>query len=270
MDRNNGITQDLTPVLFNERVANETFLLGLCSEKIAASAKPGQFVMIRIRPGVEPLLGRPFSIAGIRGENQLLILYKVVGRGTALLGSTKEGERLSVLGPLGKGFTLPKNGQLPILVAGGLGVAPLTFLAQTLKTRPAQFMAGFRSADEIIPVAQIVDLPGDIVIATDDGTSGHGGLVTDLLEDFVRQHLGEKEGFSVFTCGPGPMVKKVAGLASHRGLPCQVSLETTMACGLGACQGCAIKASELEGRAYLHVCKDGPVFPIEAVDWKVL
>ena len=257
-------------IVFNKKIISGTFLLGFRSEEIVTTAKPGQFVMIRVRSGVAPLLRRPFSISGTEGDDLFFILYRVVGPGTAIMAETKKGERLSVLGPLGKGFEIPKNNQIPLLVAGGIGVAPLIFLAQTVKSRPVQFMMGFGSASEIIAIDWMGRLPVDVSIATDDGTSGHAGPVTDLLEAYLRQNRGLKDSLSVFTCGPGPMLKKLAALTIDHDIPCQVSMEAAMACGLGACQGCAVKASSDEKRAYFHVCKEGPVFPVQAIDWKNL
>jgi dihydroorotate dehydrogenase electron transfer subunit len=226
--------------------------------------------MVRVRSGIDPLLRRPFSIAGTREGELLLILYRVVGRGTAIMAETREGKSLSLLGPLGKGFQLPKDNQASLLVAGGIGIAPLFFLIQRVSSRSVHLMTGFGSAEEIIGIDQLGDFPIDISIATDDGTEGHAGPVTDLMEVFLRDRGGDNHALSIFTCGPEPMLKKVAAMALDRGLPCQVSLEAAMACGLGACQGCAIKASSKEKRAYYYVCADGPVFPVTAIDWDSL
>jgi dihydroorotate dehydrogenase electron transfer subunit len=114
----------------------------------------------------------------------------------------------------------------------------------------------------------VVDSPNvNIAIATDDGTYGHAGLATDLLEAYIEERKGGKEALSIFTCGPKPMLKKVALIAKQLDLPCQASLEAAMACGLGACLGCAVEASPKEGQTYRYVCKDGPVFPVQAIDW---
>jgi dihydroorotate dehydrogenase electron transfer subunit len=257
-------------IVFNKEITPHTYLMGLRSSQVVRAATPGQFVMVRVRPGIDPLLRRPFSIAGTREGELLLILYRVVGIGTAIMAETKEGKRLSLLGPLGKGFQLPKNKQVPLLIAGGIGIAPLFFLTQSMSSRSSQLMTGFGSADEIIEIDQVNKFPIDISIATDDGTAGHAGPVTDLVEAFLRDHNHAKQPLSIFACGPEPMLKKVAAMALDKVLPCQVSLEAAMACGLGACQGCAIKASSAENRAYYHVCADGPVFPVAAIDWDSL
>jgi len=263
------IDQDIE-ILFNRMIASETFLMGLRSPEIVAAAKPGQFVMVRVGYGVDPLLRRPFSICGLKEDDQFFVLYRVVGRGTAILAERKEGDRLSVLGPLGKGFELPKPHQIPLLIAGGIGVAPLFFLAQTMKTRDIEFMMGFGSSNEIIDLNKIEALNTNVSIATDDGTAGHYGPVTDLLEAYLNQHITGKDSLSLFSCGPVPMLKRVVDMALDGGISCQSSLEAFMACGLGSCQGCAVKAASKESREYYHVCRDGPVFPIHSVDWKIL
>ena len=257
-------------IVFNKNIRPGIYLMGLRSPEMVEAARPGQFVMIRVRSGSAPLLRRPFSICGTRDGGLFLVLYRVVGEGTAIMADTKEGDQLSVLGPLGKGFQVPKGNHTSLLVTGGMGIAALLFLAQAMKTDNFQFMAGFGSTDEMITVDQIGGPHIDFSIATDDGTTGYAGPVTGFLEEYFQEQEPEKEALSVFTCGPKPMLKKVAAMCIGRKIPCQVSLETSMACGLGACQGCAVKASSDEMRTYYHVCRDGPVFPVKAIDWDSL
>ena len=254
-------------IVFNKKLTNNTFVMGLSSPEITAEAKPGQFVMIKARPGPDPLLRRPFSICATRGDGLVLILYQVVGKGTAFMSKIREGEYLSVLGPLGTGFDLPGTGQEPVLVAGGIGIAPLIFLAEGIQAEDLTFVAGYGSANQI-PDFEEIGLSGDkITIATDDGSKGHKGPVTDLLES----HLAEaKNDLLVYACGPFPMLKRVAELTLDRGIPSQISLETAMACGLGACQGCAVKAASGQNRVYHQVCHDGPVFPVHSLNWQNL
>jgi len=263
------IERDLE-IAFNTRIASDTYLMGLRSKKIATAAKPGHFVMMRVRSGIDPLLRRPFSICGAQGDDLFHILYRVVGQGTAIMADIKEGEKLSVLGPLGKGFEIHKSNQKPLLVAGGIGVAPLFFLAQSMKSTHVQLMMGFGSASEIIPIEEDAGLSMDVSIATDDGTAGYAGPVTELLESYLKEQEANKESLSIFTCGPVPMLKKIATMALENDISCQASLETNMACGIGACQGCAIKASSDEKRSYYHMCKDGPVFSVQSIDWNSL
>lgn len=259
------IEQD-AKIVFNKRVAADAFLLGLQLPEVARTARPGQFVMIRVGGGIDPLLRRPFSICGVR-DDLVHVLYSVVGRGTRILSQMREGESMAVLGPLGKGFHLPALDRQPILTAGGMGMAPLLFLAASLSPGQYAFLAGFGSADQVVRPDQ-VDLSGTAVaIATDDGSAGHHGLVTQLLEASLT---GLNNKGIVFACGPLPMLKAVAAITQDRDVPCQVSLETGMACGLGACQGCAVKAGARQDRVYLHVCQDGPVFDRTDVDWEAL
>jgi dihydroorotate dehydrogenase electron transfer subunit len=253
----------------NQRVTSDTWLLRMKSPKIAKSAQPGEFVMVRVRYGMDPLLRRPFSICGTERDS-LLVFYRVVGQGTVILTQAKEGEVLSVLGPLGKGFELPAGDVTPVMVGGGIGVAPLFFLAQRLKKRRVLFMMGFTSAGEVFTAPHVKGTRTIVSIATDDGSRGHRGFVTDLLEDYLVRSGRGNERHLLFTCGPRPMMKKMAEISSSHSIPCQFSLEASMACGLGACLGCAIKSPDGSGRAYAHVCKDGPVFRTEAVDWKAL
>jgi dihydroorotate dehydrogenase electron transfer subunit len=261
--------EETARIILNQRVTVDTWLLAMKSPRISKSAQPGQFVMIRVRSGMDPLLRRPFSICGTERDS-FLVLYRAVGQGTAILTEAKGGEILSVLGPLGKGFELPASDAVPVLVGGGMGVAPLFFLAQRLKKRKTLFMMGFASEKDVLAIPQIKGTRTQVSIATEDGSKGHSGFVTDLLDDFlVKSGVGRKRHL-LFTCGPKGMMSKMADISSSHGIPCQFSLEASMACGLGACLGCAIKAPESSGRAYVHVCKDGPVFRTGAIDWKAL
>lgn len=254
-----------TEVAFNERLTPEIFLMGLRAPEMVARAAPGQFVMIRVRPGLDPLLRRPFSLCGVRGD-LCLVLYRVVGRGTGLMAGTRPGARLDVLGPLGRGFRLPARGEALVLVGGGMGVAPLLFLAGRAEGRPLRLLTGFATGADRVPLERVGGPLPDLRLATDDGSAGHAGPVTDLLEACLGEDaFGGGSPLSVCACGPRPMLKKVAALTRARRVSCQVSLEAAMACGLGACQGCAVRAAD--GRSYRHVCRDGPVFSAEDIDW---
>ena len=182
------------------------------------------------------------------------------------MSKARTGEKLSVLGPLGIGFMPPGTGQRAIFVAGGIGIAPLIFLAREIRERIEVFLAGYGTAEEIVGLDGLPDL--GLALATDDGTCGHKGPVTDLLQ--ARLESPARDQRMVFACGPLPMLKRVAAITLARNIPCQVSLEGSMACGLGACQGCAIRGLSGQKPAYLHVCHDGPVFDVKSIDWKVL
>lgn len=251
-------------VRFNRCVGRDTFLMGMAAPDILEAAVPGQFVMIGTGKGLDPLLRRPFSISGAEGQT-LLILYRVVGRGTERLSQVAEGEELPCLGPLGRGFALPAGGGPVLAVAGGIGIAPLLFLLQSLKNREAELMVGCRTGSERVPEA-LFDLPAvSVSLSTDDGTIGRKGLVTELLEERLRDLRGTDA--ALYACGPRPMLRVVASLAQRAAVSCQVSLEAHMACGVGACQGCAVAAAPGIGRAYLHVCREGPVFDASEVAW---
>lgn len=263
------VLQEFSEILFHRQLTTDTWLMGLRSAAMAGAAKPGQFVMIQVRPGNDPLLRRPFSISGTRGE-ALLILYCVKGKGTSIMAEKRPGEQLSVLGPLGRGFERPEGKGTALLVAGGIGVAPLLFLAQTMARSRYRLMAGFRTVRDIIRPEDVLGEPGDVSLATDDGSEGYAGLVTGLLQTYLGRDRHETGSISLFACGPRPMLKTVAFEAAARQIPCQVSLEAAMACGLGACQGCAVKAAGREIRPYFHVCSDGPVFAVPSIDWDCL
>jgi dihydroorotate dehydrogenase electron transfer subunit len=260
------IDQD-TKIVFNRKVALKTFLMGLKSADIAAHASPGQFVMVRTGHGMDPLLRRPFSLCGIKKDDLFLILYRVVGRGTERMSRMREGEKVSVLGPLGKGFELPEPRSLSILVAGGIGIAPLIFLAQAARNNMI-FLTGYRSISEIVPLGQLGLTRVEPSIATDDGTAGYSGLVTELLESHLTESVEEPD--EIFACGPIQMLKRIQALTMEHEITCSVSLEANMACGLGACQGCAIRALKNRHKIYQHVCADGPVFDVHTLDWESL
>jgi len=253
-------------ILSNDRVAGNTFLIVFKSPRIAAAAVPGQFVMLKVSEGNDPLLRRPFSVFRVYGDEAVSLLYKKVGAGTTLLSRVKAGRYLNVMGPLGRGFRLPGPSTFPILVSGGIGAAPLAFAARSLAGRDLLWLSGYRTDAEIIP-ASLLGVDGNSIrISTDDGSSGHRGMVTDLLGECLGGRPGSLE---ILSCGPSMMLGKVAGLAGSHGVSAQVSIETAMACGLGACQGCVVKASAESGGGYRRVCVDGPVFHAADIDWSV-
>ncbi len=247
----------------NRQVAEAVFLICLEAPEIALRARPGQFVMLRVGRGWEPLLRRPFSICGVRDTTHILVLYQVVGRGTELLAGRRPGQTLPVLGPLGRGFRLPPGTQRAILVGGGMGIAPLLFLARTLRQPPAVFLCGYAAASRVIP-GWLFDPGRRPRVVTEDGSAGSAGLVTDhLAAEMAAYRPGRAE---IYACGPRAMLREVIRLAEKAGLPCQVSLEAVMACGVGACQGCVVRAGTGTGPAFYRVCRDGPVFAANLLD----
>lgn len=246
------------------QVTNDIVRLALLAPDIGRAAVPGQFVMVRSVAALDPLLRRPFSISRINNDNTLEILVKVIGKGTRALAALKVGDQVDVLGPLGHGFTLPEQGQA-CLVGGGIGAAPLLFLAQRvalkMPTASIQVLLGARNKAEVTAMADPFRALGlQVQLATDDGTAGLHGLVGELLTALP----GGAAPTQVYACGPHLMLAAVARISKEKGWPCQVSTEAIMACGLGACLGCAVPR---HGGGFLHVCKQGPVFAAGDLQW---
>jgi len=257
-------------VVSQREVAPGTFLLRLHAAEICDSAMPGQFVMLRPTGDLEhdPLLRRPFSIHRIGREDQTLeILYRVTGRGTRLMSQAEKGTSFHLLGPLGRGFHL-REGKIPVLVGGGMGAAPLLFLADSLKDGKAVIILGAITRRQLPRLDAFASTGLELVLSTEDGSLGNRGLVTEVLERLIgRLDPDSRRNLLVCACGPMPMMKAVSGLCDIHQVECQVSLEVSMACGLGLCLGCAVKG---KGGRYLHVCKEGPVFSAGRVDWEMI
>jgi dihydroorotate dehydrogenase electron transfer subunit len=196
----------------------------------------------------------------VNGNFQLL--YRVVGKGTALLSQKKPAEKIEVIGPLGNGFILKKS-KKAILVAGGLGIAPIFALAESLvKTKPI-FFYGVKTKNDILCLNQLKSTGIDPIISTDDGTFGKKGNVVNVLRNYLRQHSISSTQHILYACGPQPMLNSLSLLAKKYRLKGYIALEQNMACGLGACLGCVINTV----KGYKRVCKEGPVFPIEEIVW---
>lgn len=221
---------------------------------------PGQFVHIRC--GHSRLLRRPISVCTCRDdqpEGSLGIVFEVRGQGTDWLARREVGDRLDVLGLLGNGFMLDPQGRY-LLAGGGIGVPPLYGCAQYANGN-AVAVLGFRSGERAILLPQFQEICQDVHLYTDDGSLGAKGYVADG----VRAVLDKDKNFTaVLACGPRMMLRGVAEAAAEYGVPCQVSMEERMACGVGACLGCAVQMAD---GSMKHVCKDGPVFNAEEVDW---
>jgi dihydroorotate dehydrogenase electron transfer subunit len=235
-------------------------------------AQPGQFLMLS--PGArgrveryDPLLPRPMAIFRTRrmGEAaELEVLYKVVGRGTSLLADARPGEEIRLVGPLGQGFPEPAPGERIILVGGGTGIASLFELALRSSGRArVSVLLGARTVAELMGRADFESLDAELQVATEDGSDGTPGLVTDLLE----REITREQTARVYACGPTPMMHRAAEITRTAGLPCLVSLENRMACGFGICLGCAVPRS---GEGYHLVCRDGPVFESGELSWEGL
>lgn len=291
-------------ILHNKQILPLYYKLGISLEDFP-SIKPGQFIMLRINEQIDPLLRRPFGIykilkqrassalgglGGGKGQD-IEILYKVVGKGTRLMTNLKPGNAVDLLGPLGNGFTLefmsqtPKVGKQKILmVAGGIGIAPFYLLAKNYKLSAVNFklLFGGRGKDDLPGLEDFRKLDIRMDISTEDGSIGRRGLITDLM----RKELSKKGDYIVYACGPKGMLKRVAATAEKADIPCYVSLDNAMACGMGACLGCAVKVrsqkSEVRSQnkkysklqtpnyklTYKMVCKHGPVFDAKEIAWQ--
>ena len=241
------------------------YRLVLKAPEAASAAVPGQFVMLRVTENMDPLLARPFGICSISSKTSIEILYRVVGRGTALLTRMRAGQTLSLLGPLGKGFPMPERTVTPVLVAGGSGFPPLHFLA--LRTRSqAHFFVGARNKECLPPVSvlkSLKDHSAGVHIATEDGSAGQHGMSTGILDAFLATRE-KKDRIVLYACGPHAMLAAVSRIAAEHAIPCYISAEERMACGLGACMGCSIP---MKAGGYKRACKEGPVFDSREVDW---
>jgi len=263
------VIQQKAPVITKEEIAAGVFLVGVKSPQITMHAQPGQFLHVRVGQGPEPLLRRPLSIFQVdRKRGVLSLLFRVAGKGTNLLSRRRLGEDLDLVGPLGQGFDVPSGTRTALIVAGGLGVAPLFFLAQDLVRRgiSIHFLMGARCQDQLLCRDQLQALSSHLQVSTDDGSDGFPGLVTQLLEEFLRRENLDSGSTLICSAGPEAMLAKVASLACQFGIPGQISMERNMACGLGACLGCVVLCRSRERvQTYRRVCVDGPVFRLEEV-----
>ena len=232
-----------------------------CPE-VAAKAEPGQFV--NLLPDGEFTLRRPISICEIdKTAGTLRIVFEVRGKGTKALSELRAGDTVNMLAPLGHGFTLPEKDTRVILVGGGIGTPPMLPLAQYFGSN-AVVICGFRNRDTVILQDDFAAAGAKTILCTDDGSAGRFGLVTLPLEEEIK---ADKPAL-ICTCGPLPMLKATAALAAAYEIPCQVSLEERMGCGIGACLVCACRTKDANGdEQYTHVCKNGPVFNAEEVIW---
>jgi len=251
-------------VLAQAAIAPGHFRLRLQAPYIARSAAPGQFVQVRASDGLDPFLRRPLSVAlAAPDEGWIELVYKVVGFGTEALSRRAPGEEISTLGPLGHPFRLGERGTV-FLVGGGVGMPPLRFAAHRLPADRVRVVQGAQTKSLLLFDDEFERLGVGRHSATEDGSAGVRGLVTDALAPALDSARGEAE---ILTCGPLPMMAAVAQAARARGLPCQVSLEERMACGFGVCMGCAVRRAGRpeDSPRYALVCTEGPVFEAEEV-----
>lgn len=259
-------------VVSHRRVAAGCRRLVLAAPEIARAVRPGQFLHVRCDGTADPLLRRPLSVHDAdRERGTVTILYRVVGRGTALLAQKKQGGRVNVLGPLGRGFDPPAEHRRVAVVGGGIGIAPLFFLARELSADPLKrvprravtVFQGARTAAEL-DVADFTTLPVNLFTATDDGSRGHAGSVVELFLDTVCHEPVEW----VSAAGPPGMLRALAGALETLGLFGEFSLEERMGCGIGACVCCSCRIGAPDRWEYRRVCADGPVFGAREVVWE--
>jgi dihydroorotate dehydrogenase electron transfer subunit len=263
----------------NVPLARQTYRIRLHTPELARAIRPGQFLMVRLPGSTDPLLGRPFALYDTvlddRGQPAAVdVVYLVVGKVTGLLSRLQPGERVEVWGPLGNGFPGLDGLDHVALVAGGIGQTPFLAHARELlgtrgyggraprrAARKVSLYYGVRTADLAAGVEDFRAAGAEVHLASDDGSLGHRGFVTQLLERHAPpQHL--------VGCGPEPMLRALARLAERWGVPCHVSLETPMACGVGVCFSCVTRVRTAEGWDYRRVCVDGPVFDAASLAWE--
>jgi len=274
---------DSGTIIENQEIAKDHFVMSVLLTTHLDAALPGQFIMMRKQGVKDPLLRRPLSLYGFfqtEAGTVLEFLYRVLGKGTLALSRLVAGDTVDILGPLGKPFEVIEARPHIILLAGGIGAAPLSYFleylakgldrygknAQQAEMRRITFYFGAANASALVGLPQIQRFCPDVRIATDDASAGFAGTVTELL----RRDLPEFDHAmtSIYACGPTAMIKSLSQLMQTSSIPCYVSMEERMACGIGACLGCSIKVrQESSGWAYCQVCTDGPVFNIKDLLW---
>ena len=268
----------IAKVLYNERIGEHYRRLGLSCHGVGQGSQPGQFVMLRINKRDDPFLARPFAIHRRRPLGPFLqgqapegieILYRIVGKGTRILSLLTPDEEVELWGPLGRGFSIPLEIQEHMIVAGGVGVAPMLSLAEEIARshkRLAVFIGG-RSRNDLLCMDDFQSLNCELFLATEDGSEGEKALVSDLLtKKFPLFNPGQH---ALYASGPHALLRKVAELAREKESFCQVTLESRMACGVGACLGCVVATVPPDGSSgrYKRVCKEGPVFQAHDISW---
>ena len=241
-------------------IARNIYSFTISCPEVAEAAVPGQFVHIRAKGFT---LRRPISICGIDKEKGTLrIVFEIRGQGTEEIAKLNKGDLIDMLAPLGHGFTVKSDAEKVILIGGGIGTPPMLPLAKIYGEK-AVAISGFRNSSAAILQDDFKATGAEVILCTDDGSAGIHGFVTQPLKE-----LAEKGGISaVYACGPMPMLKGVAAICKENGIFCEISLEERMACGIGACLGCACRTKRNDEEYFAHVCKDGPVFNAEEVLW---
>ena len=257
----------LAELVNKKQLKKDLFKFSIKAPNIVKNSKPGNFIEIRVSEQTEPFLRRPISIYNLDRENGILeFIFQVKGKGTKLLSKKETGELIDIVGPLGYGTFKYDDYQNIAVIGGGIGIFPLYELAKSAKNdnKNVNTYIGFRNQDLVVLEEEFKQVSNNLVLTTDDGSYGKKGFAINFLEEDINN--GKID--SIFACGPLPMLKAVQNLANEKNIPCQISLEEKMACGLGVCLGCAVKTanSPKENPEYLHVCKAGPVFDSKDVE----
>ena len=244
-------------ILFNESINDNVKHMIIKAPEIAQLAEPGQFVHVKTMHS-ENFLRSPFSIADVnKEEGTITLIYRIVGKGTTEYARLQVGEQFSILGPIGNGFKA-KPGR-PLLVGGGVGIAPLIYLSKLLKDEKPILLIGGKNKEEVFWEKYLKDYADKIYITTDDGSVGFKGFTIQLMPEILKEHKID----NIYTCGPNIMMEGVAKLAYEHDIDCQVSLEKRMACGIGVCLGCTFDGKLTKKRR--KVCTEGPVFDAKEV-----
>jgi dihydroorotate dehydrogenase electron transfer subunit len=262
-------------VVDNRKIQSVYYTLEIQCPPVADVVLPGQFVMLRVARNGSPLLRRPFSVyraypvrsPKVAQRGSLLIIYKLVGKGTQKMVDFTKGERVDLIGPLGNGFHLPPlpfSGSL-VLIGGGVGIVSLYSLAEAVRAGRLMVFVGGRTRQDILCTRDFLKMTPHVFVATEDGSRGFKGTVIDLFRSEKGRFKG-KEIF-VYSCGPMNMLKELSETLDPNRFSCQVSLEARMACGFGACYGCAVKTKDPQ-TPYHRVCKEGPVFDLHELLWE--
>ena len=278
--------QQRAEILSNKNISLSHFKMVLKIDGLKDKVKPGQFFHLRPGSDYDPLLRRPISVHRVGSQSNIIeLLYKIEGKGTQLMSRRSKSTYIDVIGPIGNGFKVPKTQSNFILVAGGMGVAPLVALCDDLarfRKRTITVIIGAKTAELITCTREFQEVGAKVIVVTEDGSMGEKGLATSVLEDVIERFDVRKTASAItskkaprltigsyvpevglYACGPIPMLKSVAVIAKYYGIQTQASLEERMGCGVGACLGCAVKTK----KGYERVCVDGPVFNIEDLEW---
>ena len=257
----------LAELVKKEQLKPDIFKFSVKAPNIVKNSKPGNFIEIRVSEQTEPFLRRPISIYNLDRENGILeFIFQVKGKGTKILAQKEVGTQIDIIGPLGYGTFKYDDYKNIAIIGGGIGVFPLYELAKSAKNenKNVNTYLGFRNKDLVVLENEFTQVSSQLTITTDDGSYSQKGFAIDFLKKDIE--AGKID--SIYACGPLPMLRVVRELALEKNIPCQISLEERMACGLGVCLGCAVKTakSSKEAPEYWHVCKAGPVFQAKDVE----